>query len=269
MKPGEGRVSWRTQSRLPVWFWLGLVLWLPAGCAGDRPHLDQALLTDKGAAVRNEGVADVYTVFCPDVLEIAVDGRPGLSGRRPVIVDGRIDLGYLGRLRVEGRTVPAITNRIAEVAGVPPEQVHVRVVDFNSQKVYLTGEGNGVQRAVAYRGSETVLDLLQRVGGITPGAAPGSVHVIRTHVAEGKPPEVYHIDLEPIVLRHDQRSNLRLQPFDQIYIGETRKSSLQKCFPHWIQPLYKSICGLYRPFIGGGTAAQDKEPAKQDKVTAK
>lgn len=222
----------------------------------ERPHLDQALLMERGAAARNQGVAEAYTVFCPDILDLTVEGRAELSGRQPVRVDGRIDLGPLGRVRVEGMTLPAIQRRIAELAGVSPHQVHVAVAEFKSQQIYLTGEGNGVQRAVAYRGPETLLDLLQRVGGIEPGAAPASVHVIRGHVDEGKPPEVFHIDLERLVMKHDLRTNLRLQPFDQIHIGETRRSAVQKSLPPWFQPIYEAICGLRRPFA-------DKDARKQ------
>ena len=45
-----------------------------------------------------------------------------------------------------------------------------------------------------------MLDLLQRVGGIAPGAAPQDVYVVRSHLGEGRP-EVFHVDLDAIVLR--------------------------------------------------------------------
>src|SRR5438552_3184507 len=132
-------------------------------------------------------------------------------------------------------------------AGLSPEGVRVRLADFKSQQIYLFGPGAGVQRTVAYQGPETVLDLLQRTGGIAPGAAPGEVYVVRSHVADGKPPEVFHIQLQAIVRSQDERTNLRLQPFDQLHIGESRRSSLVKCFPRWLQPMYESMCGLRRP----------------------
>jgi protein involved in polysaccharide export with SLBB domain len=125
--------------------------------------------------------------------------------------------------------------------------VRVRVAEFNSQQLYLFGEVTGLQRAVPYRGAETVLDLLQRVGGITPGASLGDIEVVRTHVADGKAPEVFYVDLAAIVLKHDQHSNLRLEPFDQIYVGESRRSRLTCSLPPWLRPLYKTVCGMNRP----------------------
>jgi protein involved in polysaccharide export with SLBB domain len=131
--------------------------------------------------------------------------------------------------------------------GIPPDRVQVRVSEYQSQSIYLYGEVTGLQRPVPYQGPETVLDLLQRTGGIRPGAAPGSVYVVRSHVADGRPPEVFHIDLQAILLKHDPQTNLRLQPFDQVYVGETRQSSLVKCLPHWLQPLYEKLWGMSRP----------------------
>ena len=48
-------------------------------------------------------------------------------------------------------------------------------------------------------------------------------------------------------LRHDAQTNLRLQPFDQVFVGETEESCRGKCMPPWLRPLYESACGLRRP----------------------
>jgi protein involved in polysaccharide export with SLBB domain len=225
---------------------LALALCLLAGCALGRPHLDEALLADAGRAGRNQGVADHYLVGCPDVLDVTVEGHPEWTRPHTVKADGRIGLAGLGRARVEGLTVLEVSERIAERTGVPAGAVRVRVAEYNSQQVYLVGEVTGLQRAVAYQGPETVLDLLQRTGGITPGAAPGEVHVIRPGVAEGRSPEVFHIDLQAVVLQRDQRTNVRLQPFDQVYVGESRQSCFAKCVPPCLRSLYDSLWGMRR-----------------------
>ncbi len=227
----------------------GVCLLLTAGCALGRANLDQTLLANPGAQARNRNVADCYLVHCPDVLEVRVAGRADLSGRRVVGVDGRTDVGE-GRLRVEGRTVPECARLAAQELMLPPERVQVRVVEYRSQQVYLFGQVMGLQRAVPYQGPETVLDLLQRVGGITRGAAPDEVYVVRPHLVEGRPPEVFRIRMRAILLNQDQRTNLRLQPFDRIYIGQTGPSQFTKCFPAWLQPLYEAFWGL-RPSPGG------------------
>jgi protein involved in polysaccharide export with SLBB domain len=173
------------------------------------------------------------------VLELVVADRPELSGRREIGADGRIDLGDYGKLRVEGRTTPEIVKLLASETGASPEAVHVKVSEFRSQHVLLFGEVIGWQRSVPYRGQETVLDILQRVGGITADAAPKDVHVVRPHVGENRRPEVFHVDLHAIVLKHDQRTNIRLMPFDQIYVGETRRAQIEKAIPPWLRFTYQ------------------------------
>jgi protein involved in polysaccharide export with SLBB domain len=167
---------------------------LVSGCAGDLPRLDRALLADRNPAAHDRNLAARYAVRCPDVLEVRVAGE-GPGGRCAVGPDGRIVVGDLGAVRVEGQTAPEIARAVARRAGLAPDVVAVRVAEFNSQQLFVYGEVAGLQRAVPYQGPETVLDLLQRTGGLTPGAAAGNVQIVRAHVADGKPPEEFQVDL--------------------------------------------------------------------------
>lgn len=187
MKPGQGRLAWWLR-------WSVLLTGLMAGCAGLRPGVEEKLMADKGANNRSEGVLENYTLACPDVLEVTLGPQPAVVAA--LAPDGRVDLGALGQPRLEGLTPPQAARRLAEQAsGLAPGQVQVRIAEFRSQHLFLFGEIHGLQRAVPYQGQETILDLLQRVGGITAGAAPEDVYVIRTRIAEGQRPEVFHVDL--------------------------------------------------------------------------
>jgi protein involved in polysaccharide export with SLBB domain len=218
-----------------------------AGCRLGSSAVDRHLMEDRWQTNRNEGVAERYAVLCPDVLDIMIATHPELSGPHPIGVDGCIDLEPVGRPCVEGQTVEEIAQEVADLAAVNIEQVQVRVAEYRSQCIFLFGEVMGSERAVAYRGQETVLDLLQRIGGITAGAAPDNVYVVRPHLQDGQRPEVFHVDLRGIVLRHDEKTNLRVQPFDQVHVGQTRRAGLQSSVPPWLRPLYARICG-WLPF---------------------
>src|SRR5438045_1353092 len=85
MEAGEGRSGWWPPRRA----WLGLLLWLPAGCALCRSPIDRAIPAAKGLAARHENVADVYAVSCPDLLDVRIDAHPELSGLREIGPDGR------------------------------------------------------------------------------------------------------------------------------------------------------------------------------------
>ena len=43
-------------------------------------------------------------------------------------------------------------------------------------------------------------------------------------------------DLKAILLRYDDKTNVRLLPFDQIYVGESRQARVDKWFPPWLRP---------------------------------
>lgn len=225
--------------------WL-LLLALLAGCATGKGHVDQQLMAEGGGPGRNRSVTGQYLIGCPDVVQVKVHGRPEYDGLKTVGPDGRIEVADAGRVRVEGLTAAEAAGQIADGLELTPERVSVAVTEYRSQQVYLVGEVTGLQRAIAYRGPETVLDLLQRSGGITPGASVGAVYVLRAQVAEGRPPEVFHIDLKAIIEHQDQQTNVRLQPFDRVYVGETRKSCLAKCMPPCLRPLFEALCGLTR-----------------------
>ncbi len=181
-----------------------------------------------------------YIVHCPDLLEVEAPGRLN-DAALPVGADGCIALSEGSRFYVEGMTAPEIARAAAEHLGLPPEQVRVGVVEYNSQEIYLFGEVAGGERAVPYQGPETVLDLLQRMGGLASGAAVGNVQVLRSHVADGTSPELFQVDLAAIVLHGDQKTNVRLEPFDQIYIGQTKRSCLKTLLPPWVQALHEQL----------------------------
>jgi protein involved in polysaccharide export with SLBB domain len=236
MKPGKRRSSW---SALLAGVLIGC-----AGCATGRASVEKHLLADKQHAQLHKAVAELYRVGCPDVLEVRIDDRPELSGTFTVGPTGRIELKDYAPLRVDGRTLPEIARLVARETGTDAQAVQVRVVEFHSQFLVLFGQVIGWQRTVPYQGQETVLDLLRRVGGITPAAQPEDVHVVRTHLATGQRPEVFHVDLEAIVMRQDHRTNVRLLPFDQIYVGETRQARVEKFFPPWLRPAYQAIWNM-------------------------
>jgi protein involved in polysaccharide export with SLBB domain len=222
------------------------MLGLMPGCATTTRGLDKALLVDRNPAAHGTNLLQQYVVHCPDVLEITVQDHPEWSGLRRVNADGRIALTEIANLRVDGQTTADMAQTLEQLASVPPGAVQVRVAEFRSQHLYLVSDAPGQQRVVAYQGPETIVDLLQRVGGLSSRCAPGEIEIIRAHVADGTPPETFHVDLPAILLKQDQRTNITLQPFDQIYIGQSRQSAVLNCCPPWLQPLYKKLCGIAR-----------------------
>jgi len=213
-----------------------------AGCATDRESIGKRLQAGK-LPDSHVQLAETYLVSSPDVLEIRVRGWPDLFGPCAVGLDGQIDLGAYHKLRVEGRTISEIERLVARRVGIHADHVQVRILEYQSQPLFLLGQVTGWQRTIPYQGQETVMDVLQRVGGITAGAAPEDVFVVRAHVADGQKPEVFHVDLNAIVIKHDQHTNIRVLPYDQIYVGQSRQSKVLRCVPPWLKPVFLAVWG--------------------------
>jgi protein involved in polysaccharide export with SLBB domain len=237
----------RDRSKLGRVAFLGLLLIQGAGCTGQRPWVDRAIMAQPTPPAARNSTAAEYLVSCPDLLEIKINGRPELSGTQEIAGDGRISATNGERVRVEGLSTSEVARRLAAAGRRNPDQITVRVAEYRSQKIYLVGQVVGLQRTVPYQGPEHVLDLLQRVGGVTAGAAPDEVYVVRSRIAEGKQPEVYRVRLRDILAKHDQSTNIQLQPQDQIYVGETNRSALSHYLPPWLKPMFDSLWGMARP----------------------
>jgi protein involved in polysaccharide export with SLBB domain len=223
----------------PACFAFFLLALSSPGCALSRDRLHKSLLADRTPAAHVRDLEAHYQVRSPDVLAVQVEARPASCGARPVGLDGRITLQGDARVSVEGLTTPEIAREVARRLGVPPAAVRVQVQDYGSQFLYLFGEVGDKHHVVAYRGPETILDLLQRIGGTTEGAALGDVRVVRAHVADGKPPEVFHVDLRAILTDKDQQTNIHLEPFDRVHVGQTRSERMACCMPPW----FAWLCG--------------------------
>jgi protein involved in polysaccharide export with SLBB domain len=226
------------RSRNPGSIGVLLALAFASGCAGDGGRLSKALIADRQPAAHARDLEAHYRVHCADVLRVEVRGRPADSGTCKVALDGRIELAA-HRVEVEGRVAGRIAALVAREVGAPEADVRVSVQDYNSQRLYLFGEVAAKYQTLPYRGPETVIDLLRRVGGGTKGAALADVRVVRSHVADGLPPEVFHVDLEAILIKKDLQTNVRLEPSDHIHIGQSRRSKVACQMPPWL----RELCG--------------------------
>jgi protein involved in polysaccharide export with SLBB domain len=175
-----------------------------------------------------------YRLRAPDVVELACARQPGRDGRYPIDAEGRIDLGDAGRPRIEGETTAECAEQIADSLHMPSQTVEVHVAEYESRRIYLFGKVSGKQRSIPYRGPERLSDVLARAGGLGAGAAPERVYLLRPGIAEGHSPELYHVGGSKTATA---ASNIIVQPYDEIYIDETRPSPFARCFLPWFKPI--------------------------------
>ena len=190
-------------------------------------------------------ISPAYRIGCPDVLEVSFPSTPSQDVTAAVDLDGRVTVPGLGKPRVEGLTAAEAQAAIAQMAEVPTNEVAVSIAEPRAAKVVVSGPDNRRTQVLPYTGPELVLDFLRRTGTIPPASSKlNRVYVLRSNIAAGTPPRLYHVDVEAVLLDHDSSTNLPLEPGDHIYIGETRRSALTRLLPDWLKPLYRKLVGL-------------------------
>lgn len=213
-----------------------LLVLLAAGCSTTRtgvPPLAPA------------PIAASYRIGCPDVLDVSFASQPMSDAIASVDVDGRLPLPGIAPPRVEGLTVSEAREAIAQATNLEIEEVTVSVAEPRSARVIVSGPDNRRATMLPYPGPMPVLDFLRQTGTIPPASSKlNRVYVLRSNVAAGTPPRLFHVDVEAVLLDSDNATNLPLEPNDHVYIGETRRSSLSRLMPDWLKPLYRKLVGL-------------------------
>lgn len=217
---------------------LPLALVALAGCAHDRwlapPPANPAA-----------PAAAAYRIACPDVLEVRLADTPEYDCLASVGVDGRLSVGPTATVPVAGLTAAEAGRAVAAAFEVAPTAVTVSVADPRAGTVDLHGPESNRHRVVPYRGPESVLEFLLRTGAMKRGCFdPRDVTVLRPNVAAGRCAEAFRVDLDAIVLDGDGRTNLTLTAGDQVYVGESRRSSFARLLPARLKPVYQRLVGI-------------------------
>lgn len=222
-----------------------ILLSLIGGCATKRDQIAQVLNSNAPPALAAKtSIDENYRVGFPDIVEISVSGTPHYSGRFAVNVEGRIEISDLDNPRVDGGTVGSIQRLLAQELDLPLEHVHCRVIEHQSRLIYVRGPVQGGDRAIPYQGPEYLADFIRRCGGLHPSANVKDIHVVRSNVPLGSRPQVFAVDLEAILLKGDPATNVLLQSFDEVYIGERPRAKLGRALPAWLRPVYGGVCGV-------------------------
>ena len=169
-----------------------------------------------------------YIVGPEDVLAIDVYDNPDLKGEYTVSTDGDIVFPLVGQVKVSGKTLADIKNkltRLLEKDYLFNPIVSVTVSKYLSKKVKIMG--NVGKPGVYYLDRTTRLfDLLTKAEGISRQLEGGAVmsgqkvHIMRAAPGSDKI-TTYYIELHQLLVEGRDEANIHLQPDDVIYIPDT------------------------------------------------
>lgn len=154
-----------------------------------EPKPDEALAKKIQDYEYKVGPGDILTITVWEHPELTIPAgsfRSAAESGTEIKSDGTIYYPYAGRITVEGLTTADISDtlrsRLSRVINQP--QVDVRVADFRSQKVFVSGAVNQPGTLPLTTVPLTLLDAIDQLGGLADDAAWESVVLTRNGVRQ-------------------------------------------------------------------------------------
>lgn len=165
-----------------------------------------------------------------------------LKGEFPVLVDGTIGFPLIGTIKVQGKTIPQLTDILRQQYKKYIKRPDITVILLQPRPLSITlaGEVNspGSYQVAVAQGQKfpSLTDMIQQANGLTPVADISQVEVRR---AIGNEEQTYRVNLWALLQKGDSRQNVTLRDGDVIVVPSKTKTD-----PHEVRQLVDANFGI-------------------------
>lgn len=180
-----------------------------------------------------------------------------VTGTFQVRPDGTVSLGFWGAVPVSGLTLEdaaaairakVVGNEVLRQFGTKPESVFVivDVLAYNSKRYYVITDGGGPsagEQVVSFpiTGSETVMDAIANVGGLSDVSSKRNIWVARRTPHPGQPWQILPVDWVGMTQHGITCTNYQVMPGDRIYVKSQRLVSIDRTMARIISPFERAF----------------------------
>jgi polysaccharide biosynthesis/export protein len=170
------------------------------------------------------GPGDLLDVIVFDHPELTLPAGPladSQSAGFSVQSDGTFFYPFIGQVEARGRSVQAVRTEIAERLAefIPDPQVEVRIVQFNSQGVNVTGAVNTPNRQILGAVGLTLVEAISAAGGATDAA-----DLSRISIKRGS--DIHRVDLRGFTDNGFSENNPVLRNGDVVNVPRRRTAEV-------------------------------------------
>jgi len=214
------------------------------GPAGSATSTTQAVVRENGdGASDHEQTTTLqhrnrrYQIHSADVLELGFPFTPEFNQTVTVQPDGYITLRGVDGIRVEGQTLPEVTNSLRTAYGkvLHDPVINVELKDFE-KPYFIVGGEVGRPGKFDLRGETSATEAVAIAGGLKDSAKHS--HVLLFHRVPDGWMQVKKLDMKKMLKNADLNEDAYLQPGDFLYVPKNTMSKIERFIP-------TSSLGLY------------------------
>lgn len=195
-----------------------------------------------------------YHLQVGDVMDIKLLENPELNDQVTVRPDGFISTTVAQDVKAYGRTAAELQQDLEAHyrKHLRSPQVSVIVRSFAPNRVYVTGEVAAPGEFITIGPNLTLLQAIARAGGAKPSARVDQVIILRR--GAGEKPLAYSTNYRAAVSGADPSSDVRLAPYDVVYVPRSDVADVYTYFNQYLQQFVPSAFGMsysFNPLIDG------------------
>ncbi len=203
------------------------------GCSSNYSQVQPLTTQTPKAAPASE--LPPYYVQVGDVLEIKFRLNPELNETVTVRPDGMISTAMFQDINVYDRTVKEINDHLIEIHSkeLKDPQISTIVRSFAPTRIYVMGEVSNPGEFIVVGPALTMTQAIARAGGTLNSANAQNVLIIRR--GAGEQSKTYVADYEGATQGADPMKDVRLSPFDVVFVPKSGIALTHKLYQQYIQ----------------------------------